>query len=100
MRELSKLELARLYRKVKPELCNYDPDLYRFDIIDFESKIKDRLEKIEKGIEKYGLKYFLRQFKNLEPEKKFVHYPHSFKPSDKIKSLNFFSNKKNFSLKN
>jgi len=99
MRELSKLELARLYRKVKPELCNYDPDLYRFDIIDFESKIKDRLEKIEKGIEKYGLKYFLRQFKNLEPGKKFVYYPHSFKPSDKIESLNFFSNKKELQFK-
>ena len=98
MRELSKIELARLYRKIKPELCNYDPDLYRFDIIDFEHRIKDKLEEIKNGIEKYGLKYFLRQFKKLKPEEKFIYYPHSFKSSDKVKNLNFFSNKKELQL--
>jgi hypothetical protein len=96
MGNISVYELARLFRKVKGELCNLEPDVYRQNILkyektlihmvkDKESKdfIKDIIQKVEKFPEK-------------SEKLKFLYYPHSFK--SKESSFGLITNSKRIQL--
>jgi hypothetical protein len=95
MERLSIYELARLYRKVKGELCNSDPDIYRLDILQFEDKLFNKLRLIRERLKKEKFDFFIRKLE--ECPCRCIYYPHSFK-SVKSNGIELITNSRKFQL--
>ncbi len=96
MRNTSVYELARLFRKVKGELCNIEPDVYRWNILKYEKTLihvikdkenKDFIKDIIQKVEKFPKK---------SEKLKFLYYPHSFKSEES--SFELITNSKRIQL--